>query len=396
MSPVLSHLNNRMKQTTIGLLFPRSSVYPGIGYDVVEGFKAAVEYYGSDANVITESAGIGGVDEDVYKVAERLLMQGGADILVAYIDHLAAEKIEPLCSAANKILVVIEPGAVIPTNWSASPLRFHLTLDSALGSRIVADIAGKDSAGKALFATSFYDGGYLNCSAMVDAYTATGGVVCYNYIAPFNHEEFDIRYIVNGIEETQADTVLAQLSIETGKLFMEEYGKTGLSNKVKFYSSPFFLEESFLNTVPFANTNIKGVVPWSKNLENETNAAFIKSMDDRGRDANCFSALAWDAAQFVLKALEELKENKFNGRKAAENLKGVEIQSTRGVLKHDADTNYFPGPFYSAEIVKGEDGFSKLAIGEEVADWREHWNTHKSKPTTDTFSRWVNTYLCTT
>lgn len=385
-----------MKQTTIGLLFPRSSVYPGIGFDVTEGFKAAIAHYGSDATVIAESVGIGGVGDDVYKAAEKLLLQGNADLLVAYIDHIAAEAIEPLCNAANKILIVIEPGAVIPTNWAASPLRFHLTLDSASGSRLVGHIAASEGSRKAIFATSFYDGGYLNCNAMVDTYTADGSTICYNYVAPFKYEEFDIKHIVAAAEQQHPDAILAQLSIETGKLFLEEFGKSNIVDKVKFYSSPFLLEESFLSTVLFTNVNIKGVVPWSRMLDNDTNRMFLKSLEERGRKGNCFSALAWDAAQFAIKVIEALNVSKFNSRKAAESLSGIEIQSTRGKLVLDPETNYFPGPLYKAEVVKDANGFSMLAIGEEVPYWQEVWKIHRSKPITETYSRWVNTYLCTT
>lgn len=384
-----------MKQTTIGLLFPSSSVYPGIGYDVMEGFRAALEHYECDAKLVAESAGIGGIEKDVQKAAEKLLMQESADVLVGYVDHMAAEKLDAICNAANKILIVIEPGGVIPTSWTASPLRFHVTLDAALGSRAVGHLAGLEGMKKGIFATSFYDAGYLNCSAYVDAYASHGGEICYNFVAPFKHEEFDITHIVNAVSNVEADAILAQLSIETGKLFLEEYAKTDKAESVKFYASPFLMEESFLDTVRFPFAGIKGVVPWSRHLDNDTNKKFLETIAERGRTGNSFSALAWDAAQLAIKAISALREHNNNGQKAAQALVGTTIHGTRGTMQHDADTNYFPGPLYNAEVVN-EDGASKLELGAEITYGKELWETHKSKPIGDAHSRWVNTYLCTT
>lgn len=385
-----------MKQPTIGLLFPRSSSYPGIGYDVTEGFRAALDHYGRDIKVVTESVGIGGIGNEVYKAAESLLMNHGVDLLVAFVDHFAAEKIEPLCTAANKLLLVIEPGGVIPTSWAASPLRFHITLDAAFGSRIAGHMAGLEGMKKTVFATSFYDGGYLNCSAYIDGYTAWGGAVCHNFVTPFRFEDFKIEPLLNAVEEHRPDSILAQFSYDTGKLFLEEYGKSEISGQLQFYASPFLLEESFLQTVPFAITGIRGAVPWSVQLQNETNLAFLAAMEEQGRQGNCFSALAWDAAQFAVKAIEALSACKNNGLKAAALLNNIEIESTRGVLRHDTATNYFYGPLYEAEVVADENGRCKLEIKEEISFLDEQWKEHTSKPMTHTHSRWTNTYLCTT
>lgn len=390
------HYTSNMKQPTIGLLFPRSSSYPGIGYDVTEGFKAALNYYGQNIKVVTESVGIGGIGDEVYKAAENLLMNHGVDIVVAFVDHFAAEKIEPLCNAANKLLIVIEPGGVIPTNWSASPLRFHITLDAAFGSRIAGYQAGLEGMRNAVFATSFYDGGYLNCSAFVDAYATWGGVIGYNFVTPFRFEDFKIEPLVQAVEEFKPDSILAQFSYDTGKLFLEEYGKSGLADRLKFYASPFLMEESFLETVPFTFAGMRGVVPWSRQLKNNTNAAFLAAMEEQGRQGNCFSALAWDVALFAIKATEAMAASKNNALKAADILKNIVLEGTRGILRHDIATNYFYGPMYHAEVVTDENGYCKLDLGSEVTYLEDQWKEHTAKPMTHTHSRWTNTYLCTT
>ena len=387
-----------MGKLKIGLLFPRSSLYPGIGFDVTEGFRAALQYF--DANeitLITDNVGIGGMGDDVYQKAEKMLLNDQVDILVAYIDHFAAEKVEPLMAAANRILIAIDPGASVPISWAAAPLTFHLTLDAAFGSRITGHMAGTDGSTNGAFLTSFYDGGYLSCSAMINGYNEQGGTVVYNYVAPFRFEEFDIAPLQAAMEALQPNVVLAQLSMDMGTLFLKEYAAAGLAAKARFFASPFLLEEVFLDTLAFPFEGITGCVPWARQLDNEMNSAFTKTItEDHGRQPNCFAALAWDAARFAMMVAEALRANNNNGKKAAAALKGAIFEGTRGPMQLDDHTNYFTTPLYHAAIVPKEDGQSQLQLGSPVADVAAQWQAFTTQPTIGVFSRWTNTYLCTT
>jgi branched-chain amino acid transport system substrate-binding protein len=326
-----------------------------------------------------------------------MLVRENVDILVAYIDHYAAEKIEPLFNAANRLLIVIEPGATVPSNWNASPLRFHLTLDAAFANFITAAKAIKDGVKNAAFGSTFYDAGYLSCSSLVNRFMNKGGKMAYNCIVPFKYEEFDITPLAAAIEEHHIDGVLAHLSIESGAVFLDAYQKAGLSSKIsKFYVSPFVFEEQFLDKLPFPFTGIKGCVPWARGLQNETNTTFMSIMDEEfGKTGNCFAALAWDAAQFTAAAVQKLSDNKYNSTKAAEALAGFMMNGTRGVMELDAKTNYMTAPIHDAEIVKGDNGMSKLSLGERT-NTPEDWEEFTSITISDTSSRWLNTYLCTT
>ncbi|XZF16416.1 ABC transporter substrate-binding protein [Chitinophagaceae bacterium MMS25-I14] len=387
-----------MKKYKIGLLFPRSSLYPGIGFDVTESFRAGLNHFGADdVQVVNESIGIGGMGDDVYEKAEKMLLNENVDILVAYVDHFAAEKIEPLATAANRILIIMDPGASIPTSWNASPLRFHITLDAAFGSRVAGRIAGMAGAQNSIFATSFYDGGYLNCSALVNGYSQQGGNVHYNFVAPFRFEEFDIQPLKQAIETQQPDAILGQLSVDMGALFLKDYKEAGLADKTRFFASPFLFEETFLDSLSFPFEGITGCVPWSRELDNDMNRTYIKVMtEDYGREPNCFGALAWDTAQFAVNVIGALKMYGNNGKKAAEGLAGTAFEGTRGQTRLDGKTNYFTAPVYHATVVPAENGNSKLALSGEVAFREEEWEAFTSQPTTGVFSRWTNTYLCTT
>ena len=387
-----------MKKYKIGLLFPRSSLYPGIGFDITESFRAGIGYSGAneEIQVITDSIGIGGIGDDVYEKAEKMLLNEQVDVLIGFLDHFAAEKIQPLAEAANRIFIVMDPGASVPVNWAAAPSRFHLTLDAAFGSRISGRMASRKGMQHGIFATSFYDGGYLSCSALTNGFSEQGGSIIYNYVAPFRFEEFDIAPLKDAIERQQPDAVLGQFSVDMGALFLKDYKNAGLANKTAFFASPFLLEETFLDKLDFPFEGITGCVPWSRELDHEMNRVYINTMADHGREANCFGALAWDTALFTLHVIDALKANNNNSKKASEALAATEFESTRGQMKLDSKTNYLTAPVYHATIVPGENGNSKLSLSGEVDFREEEWETFTDQPTTGVFSRWTNTYLCTT
>lgn len=387
-----------MKNLTIGLLFPRSALYPSLGFDVCDAFRRGLAHFNSEElKVITESVGIGANHQDVYTCTERMLVRENVDILVAYIDHYAAEKIEPLFNAVNRLLIVIEPGATIPSNWDASPLRYHLTLDVAFANFITAAKAVADGVKNAAFGSTFYDAGYLSCSSLVNRFMNKGGKMAHNCIVPFKYEDFDIAPLVAAVDEHDIDGILAHLSIESGAVFLDAYKKAELPSKVgKFYVSPFVFEEQFLDKLPFPFGGIKGCVPWARSLQNEANATFMTLMDEEfGKTGNCFAALAWDAAQFTAEVVQKLRDNKYNSLKAAEALNGFTMSGTRGLMQLDAKTNYMTAPIYDAEILPADDGMSKLQIGDRV-DATEDWEEFTSITISSTSSRWLNTYLCTT
>lgn len=382
-----------MKKITVGLLYPRSVLYPGIGFDVTEAFRSALQHHkAEDIHLVTANVGIGGVGSEVSEKVEKMLVEERPDILVAFVDHFAADKLEPMCKAANCILVVMETGGTIPVSWKAVPGKYHVTLDAAFGSRLTGSMAGEASAA---FATSFYDGGYLSCNAFSTGLAEQGGSICFNYVAPFRFEDFDIRPLQQAIETLEPQALLAQLSIDMGALFLDAYKAAGLAGKTRFLASPFLLEEQFLDTLDFPFEGITGCIPWSRSLDTPENKTFQQAMEETGRPANCFSALAWDTCRFVLQVAGAIREHKGNRNQVITAIRGLAFDSTRGLMQLDNETNYVTAPLYMAEVVPSENGTAMLRTGAEVPERAQAWAAFTASPMSGVFSRWTNTYLCT-
>src|SRR5690242_5221246 len=153
----------------VGVLYPRSSIFPLLGAEFLSGLNASLTVSNSKENfqLITENIGFYTVEKDIYLQTEKLLLQENADAIIAYIDLKTASVLQPLVTATNKLLIIVNPGANFPENWIPPAGTIYLTLLDSFLSRLTGQLAANNST-ESVLAASFYDGGYLHCLAMVN------------------------------------------------------------------------------------------------------------------------------------------------------------------------------------------------------------------------------------
>jgi len=384
-----------MKTITIGVILPKSSLYPLIGADFIAGIKAGFNYFGNQGvKIINENAGFGGDEKTVYAIAEKMLIQEDADIVIAFLDHQVAVKIEPLFHSLKRFLLVVDPGAHIPLEWGDnSGFRFTLSLYTALACRLTGRIAAENGAKQNIFATSFYEGGYLQTYAFNRGLEKGGGGIYYHDIIPFRLETYDVSAVKEVYAHQKPDAILAQFSIEAGSIFFENYRKEGLLENLKVYVSPFMLEEQWLSGITYPGPGMKGVVSWSKNLSNHENQTFITETEAfSGRNANIFTMIGWEAAQIAHLLIQLIQTG--DRTNALSYMEQLVINSPRGTLTIDKATNFFYCQMYLAEIITTKDDKSGIGIIEKIPISQEEWKEHIYDIPPGIYSRWTNTYLC--
>jgi branched-chain amino acid transport system substrate-binding protein len=384
-----------MNAFKVGMLLPRSSLYPSLAVDLVSGIKSAFNTYGIDnIQLYYENIGFGEVEANVYSKTEKMLLQDDVMLVIAYMDYMEAYKLEPLFASMNKLLLVLDPGGHIPTDWNTSPFCYAISLQAALGSRMTGNLAAKEGAVKPVFATSFYEGGYLQCFAYQKGIEKGGGQIQSHLVVPFKLEEFDINPLHDIVKQRQPDSILAQFSAEAGAVFFKKYIHTGLQNQLKFYSSPFMLEETWLETIDYPFDHITGYVTWLRNLSNETNLLFLNKIEETSqKKGTIFSMLGWEAAQFVI-AFSRIINNYKKISLAQSELENLSIETPRGLLMMHADTHHFIAPMYLVEIIKNKEGRCSLKLISEKKSTTEEFELHVADKPEGVFSKWTNTYLC--
>lgn len=374
----------------IGILMPRSSLFPSLGLDMLNGLKQCLKQQGifDETKLLTDNIGFGIEEPEIYTKAEKMLLQEDADIVIVCADVRIGEMLQPLFTASNKILMMVHFGANLPDSWQPAPTTITHSLNFCLHSGLTGKLAAGETNKQTVNMISYYDGGYHQCYSMLTNHQANGGVPRFNHITHLKLSEFNIQPVIPFLEEnTDVQTLLCLFSGDQAERFYQEISPVQEQFNLRLYVTPMMLEDSLKTSLGegFSIQQVKGYIPWHPSLDNEHNQAFKKNK------ANYFSVLGWDAALIITELFPALNNGEQNVHALIQSLAAKTFNSPRGWLKIDAATQYTYGPSYLASC---RDNFD-ISIGPEVNNIDDEWTAFKktAMPAGES-SGWRNTYLC--
>lgn len=378
----------------IGLLTPRSSVFPTINFDLVDGLKASLAEAGiTDVEIKTSGIGLGTSDKDIYTAAEKMLFDGAA-IIAGYINPSTAQMLEPLFANANAILIVLTPGYHIPPPGYKPQNTFTISLDSTLACRVLPSIAREKGDSEFAFTYSFFDAGFRAPYGFFNGVTDAGAQIVFNHATQLKKKDFTIEPLTNFLKENERTALMAA---SCGDMVQDLFGAMEAEPEYArhhLYAAPFVAEESWLNKCPYPGANVTAIVSWASTLNDEPNQTFTEGLRKRNRTANLFSLLSWEAGKLVAIALEA------DG--TAERIKLLEncsFTSPRGNVIIDAATHESHAPLYVAAITENEDnGMCRLQVIQEVDATTVSAHRKKFREEVEsigaTTTSWYNAYGC--
>lgn len=381
---------------TIGILLPRSTYYETISFDLYEGLRSGLKYYGfQDVKIVTENIGFGSDKQQCYRSAEKLLLEENVTLVVAYIGQRMAQLLRPLFLAANKILVVLDSGANLPHEWPSCPNIIYHSLQNSLGARLSSKLAIKDGYSSAGMVTGYYDGGYLHTYSMCNSFEQAGGQICFNHATGYKENDFTMEPLKNHLDEFPNSALLSLFSGDYVQWYFSGIKDWISEKKTTIYLSPYAFEETMLQKAVFPDCTIKGVAAWSKNMDSQENKLFVDTIKKTGRTPNLFSLLAWESTQIIIKVFELLNQNENNTAQTISDLLSFEFVGPRGKVSFDPKTNTSVAPLYEAEIIlNDEDGMCKVNILSEIKDTSENFELLSELEIGSTTSAWYNSYVC--
>lgn len=376
---------NKNMVTRIGLLLPRSTDYPAMGYDMLDGLRCRLaEDKGREYQFFTESSGFGEDNALSYAKAEKLFLKDNADILIAYCNSFNAESLYHLAGAFQKPLLILDAGMQFP-GAAPSPYCYHITLQGLHGCRLAGSMSGTGNR-NVIMATSFYDGGYSGPWSYDRGLSEAGGSICGNYVSGYMPAQFNADPFFRLIDDTPASSVAACFSSYLAELFFKALlEKNGAVARLPFYCSPFMAEEQLLGKCDFPGGEFYAVVPWSSSLVNPMQQEFTNNIQQTAnKAANIFHLLGWEAG-IVTMAFAEF---------GLSSLKNFSYESPRGTTTIHAATHYTYAPLYKARITGGKNGKCALHITDSIPpDADMHMKVMSDQPTA-VMSGWKNNYLC--
>src|SRR5689334_15479434 len=278
----------------IGLLLPRSTDYPSLGFDMLEGLRCNLKMHGNETTrFVSENIGFGEDNALNYAKAEKLFLEDEVEMIIAYCNPSNAEPLYRLATAVQKPLIILDAGMQLPGEYPP-PYCYHISLQGVHACRLSGYKAGSGKR-KVLMATSFYDGGYRGPWSYDRGLLEAGGSVCGNYISGYRPAEFTIDPYIGLLQQSGAGSVAACFSSYLAELFFKALNeKKEEAVLLPFYCSPFMAEEQMLEKCDFPGGEFYTVVPWASTLENEEQKVFSNCLREK-KSPNLFHLLGWEA-----------------------------------------------------------------------------------------------------
>lgn len=370
---------------SVGLLLPRSTDYPALGFEILDGLRCSLSHLGeTGVQFVTENIGYGEDHAVNYARAEKMLLQDNVQVMIVYANASNAEALYGLAESSGRPFIFLDAGMQLPHN-ATTPQAYHISLQGVHACRLAGNMAGAGNK-KVLMATSFYDGGYRGPWGYVRGLEEAGGKVCGNYVSGFKEASFTIEPYLELLQNSGAESVGACFSTYLGRLFikaLKEKNPDAVSRP--FYCSPFMAEEQFLAACDFPGGIFYAIVPWASTIENEAQYAFKACIQqEKNKAATIFHLLGWEAGSVAVQAT----------RQGATSLAGFSYQSPRGEVTIHPDTHYTYAPLYKGVIGGDSQGRCALQVEELLpVTAAQHELVMNDRPGA-VASGWRNNYLC--
>lgn len=376
----------------IGILLPRSTDYPAMGFDLLDGLRSRLAYDSNEEiKVIPENIGFGEDKKHIYAKTEKLLLQDEVDCVVAYLSPGNAAVIYPLMETAGKPLIVLDPGMNYPNDVPGKG-ALHISLQGIHSSYLSGKKAAEDQS-NVIIATSFYDGGYSGPGAYAKGTEDGGGTIVHNFISHYKESEFSVQPFMEAVREKQGARIAACFSTYLASLFMNNLSAEQLPEKMEFYCSSFMAEEQTITSYNLPTAKFYAYIPWASSLDHEANAVFKQTiLQQKNKVANVFHLLGWEAGMVCARL--------FAGKGSRDEVIGEILQnwfyeSPRGKVMFHPETRTTYGPLYFAEMQKDDNDRTGIRIHNKVEiAAEEHMKVLQDQPE-GISSGWFNNYLCT-
>ena len=342
----------------VGMITTLSGGGAGLGIDVRDGFMLAIAQSGRDDIEIV-------IEDDQRK----------PDIAVQLADRLIqSEKVDVMTGIIwSNLAMAVVPGAVAQGQFYLSPNAGPSPLAGAACHENYFNVAWQnDNLHEAAGAYS-NDAGYANTFILAPNYPA-GTDALTGFKRMYEGElageiytrlgQTDYAAEIAQIRASGADSVFFFLPGGMGISFLKQYADSGVELPV--VGPAFSFDQGILQAVGAAALGVRNTSQWSKDIDNETNAAFVESFQaEYGRLPSLYASQGFDTANLLISALEVADVDDADAFRAA--LEAANFDSTRGDFAFAS--NHHPiQDIYVREVIQEGDVFTNKIIGTALSD----------------------------
>ncbi|MDE0307591.1 MAG: ABC transporter substrate-binding protein [Albidovulum sp.] len=342
----------------VGMITTLSGGGASLGIDVRDGFMLAVMQANDPGIEVV-------VDDDQRKpdiavqIADKMIQSDKVDVLTGII-------------WSNLALAVV-PSAVQQGKFYLSPNAGPSALAGELCHENYFNVAWQNDnlheAAGAYANSAGYSNSYLvapNYPAGIDALNGYKrffeGEIANSHYTKLGQDDYAAELAV--IRASGADSVFFFLPGGMGIAFLKQYAQSGID--IPLLGPAFSFDQGILQAVGDAALGVINTSQWSKDLDNEANAAFVEAFQaEYGRLPSLYASQGYDTANLLISAMAKAEVSDADAFRAA--LREAEFDSVRGSFAFD--TNQHPvQDIYVREVVREGEVLTNRIVGLAMED----------------------------
>lgn len=289
--PAAIRASNATGAAKVGVLIPRSSLYPWLGDSFTSGLRLGIQPSG--AELIIEDTGTR--PSLAVEKCRRLVREIKADLIIALANTAALNDLKPTLRDTRTPLILATAGAVVEQPRSGTSSVLVASLDTWQSHWALGAWSARNLGTRAMVAASMHESGYDSHYAFQMGFESEGGEVIATRVtdAPFNPG--GVHAFLSEVERLQPDVVFANYSGHDALPFMRAWANG--SARAALVGSPFFVDENVLLSLGVAALGVRSVFPWAPGLNRPGNADFVTTLRKGGRTPDAFSMLGFECGQ---------------------------------------------------------------------------------------------------
>lgn len=315
----------------IGILLPRSDMFPTLASDFLNGVKLALKSSFMEDIIpkfIIESIG-NATGETVLRAAEKMILQEDTNVILSFCSIFKLKELAGIFNAYKKPLIHLDLGGNVLKEEHSGPYIVHHTLN-IWQSAYYAGVYAANSFGKnAALVASFYDGGYHIAESFVRGFTENGGNIVYTYVSPMDYKTESFEIMDQGLQNANPDFIYLLFSYKEGDKVLEVISKSPLNGRIPLLVNPFMTVEN--NNSKNSNIeNVFSIATWAFNAEipgmNNFQSNYLSVYND---SPNSICLLGYEVGLTISSCIER---NKNIPAKIGDFVKSIVLESPRGEL----------------------------------------------------------------
>ncbi len=342
----------------VGMITTLSGGGAGLGIDVRDGFLLAVKQSGN--------TGIEMVIEDdqqkpeiAVQLADEMVQSDKVDLLTGIIWSNLAMAVVPAVVAQGKFYLSPNAGPSALAGKGCLPNYFNVAWQNDNLHEAAGAYAKSQGYKNSFILAPNYPAGQDALTGYKRLYEGELAGELYTKLG-----QTDYAAEIAQIRASGADSVFFFLPGGMGISFLKQFADSGID--LPLVGPAFSFDQNILQAVGDAALGVKNTSQWNKDLDNETNKAFVESFQaEYGRLPSLYASQGFDTANLLISAMAKADINDADAFRAA--LKEADFSSTRGNFKF-ANNHHPIQNIYVREVIKEGDIYTNKIIATALTD----------------------------